>query len=185
MKGRGVAARGDAVFPGFDQFWICEPEQLPDPATWDQSNGLVVTANHGLVILTSEFMGDIKVTVDARDTRPLGADHPYGLAEGPIWHEIVEASIRCSAGPLEVIPVYDVDDLDLAGLPRIDTVGPGDYRLRVHARNRDLPALDNNGLESSTDEYLIVSWPQASRPPWLIRLTDTRGAETRYRLLPD
>ena len=73
----------------------------------------------------------------------------------------------------------------LAGLPRIDTAGPGDYRLRVHARNRDVPAFDSDGAESSADEYLIVSWPEASRPPWLIRLTDMRGAGVRYPLPPD
>lgn len=168
-------ARGEAAIFGHNQFWIFETELLPDPDTWDPSNGLAVTAEHGAVILTSEYMGDVQVTVDARQERPAEADDPNGLCDGRNWDDIVEISVTCVTGPMRVLPVEgDVD------LPRLDTRGPGGYRLRIHARNRDVPILDDEGLESSTDEYLIVSWPAPSGHSLSIRLTDQRGIGTRW-----
>jgi hypothetical protein len=168
-------------FDGSDQFWIYEPERLPDADTWDQSSGLVVTAEHGLVVLTSEYPGQITVTVDARDARPPQADAPDGLGGDRDWDDIVEASVVCHTGPLRVAPIDDADWVD--DLPRLDTVGPGPYRVRVHARNRDVAGPDPDGFGSATDEYLIVSWPEPDQPPLLIKLTDRRGFSTRASLL--
>jgi hypothetical protein len=172
-------ARAEADFSGSDQYWIHGPESFPDVATWDQSNGLAVTADHGAVILTSEYVGSVHVTVDPRDARPTEADDPYGLTDGQSWDEIVEISLTCEKGPLLIAPLDDTADL-----PRLDTRGPGSYRLRVHARNRDVPAYDADGLEFSTDAYLIVSWPENPRPALPIRLTDQRGFNVRLSLLP-
>lgn len=168
------------MFFGSDQFWIHEPELTPEADTGDRSNGLVVTAEHGAVVLTSEFMGRVAVEVDAHEVRPAEADDPYGLTGGQDWDDIVEVSLRCRVGPLQVLPLDDEADL-----PRLDAAGPGDYRLRVHARNRDVPGTDADGSETSTDEYRLVCWPE---PPWgvlAIRLTDRRGADVRLSLALD
>lgn len=165
---------GRATFSGSDQFWVHEVELLPEVDTWAGSNGLVLTAEHGAVVLTSEFMGLVDVVVDVHETRPAGADDPYGLTGGQDWDDIVEVSVHSVVGPLLVRPLDGEADL-----PRLDAAGPGEYRLRVHARNRDLPGTDAEGLESSTDEYRLVCWPEPAWGTFPIRLTDRRGADLR------
>lgn len=98
------------------------------------------------------------------------------------WDDVVEVSVVCHTGPLQVWPIDDEDWVN--DLPRLDTVGPGPYRVRVHARNRDIAGPDPDGFGSATDEYVIVSWPEPVQPPLLIRLTDLRGFATRASQLP-
>lgn len=76
--GEASVTRTLTHFQGSGQFWIYEPDRFPDADTWDQSSGLVVTAEHGLVVLTSEYPGLITVTVDARDARRRRPTPPTG-----------------------------------------------------------------------------------------------------------
>jgi len=142
----------EAVVSGSGQFWIQDGDTFPPVETWDQSNGLVVLAS-----------------------RPSYAEDGYALGGDVAWDEIVEASVTCREGPLRVCSESD----GFADLPRLDSTGPGTYRLRVHAINRNRPAYDADGFAAPTDRYLIVAWPEPPAPPVLIRVSDRRGCDLR------
>ncbi|MEV4342725.1 hypothetical protein [Streptomyces sp. NPDC049590] len=67
-------------------------------------------------------------------------------------------------------------DLD-EDLPSLVAAGPGSYRLRVHARGRDL-AVDLVP-DTITEHYLLQCWPAPPAPPSVLRTTDTYGAQVR------
>ncbi|RRR82655.1 hypothetical protein EHS43_16310 [Streptomyces sp. RP5T] len=71
-----------------------------------------------------------------------------------------------------------MDDLD-EELPVLSFTGPGDYRLRVHARGRDT-AIDQ-APDQITEWYLIQAWPAAAQPARVLRQTDSYGASVRTR----
>ncbi|WP_189307470.1 hypothetical protein [Streptomyces cinerochromogenes] len=51
--------------------------------------------------------------------------------------------------------------------------GPGDYRLRVHARSRDT-AVDL-APDDATEWYLIQVWPAPVQEAVVLRRTDSYG----------
>ncbi|WP_229877020.1 hypothetical protein [Streptomyces bluensis] len=59
-----------------------------------------------------------------------------------------------------------MDDLD-EELPALSFDGPGDYRLRVHARGRDT-AVDL-APDELTEWYLIQAWPAPARDVAVLR----------------
>ncbi|MEU6557870.1 hypothetical protein ABZ915_47935 [Streptomyces sp. NPDC046915] len=67
-------------------------------------------------------------------------------------------------------------DLD-EELPELSFDGPGDYRLRVHARGRDT-AIDL-APDDITEWYLIQVWPAPAREATVLRQTDSYGASVR------
>ncbi|MET9462252.1 hypothetical protein ABZY05_45850 [Streptomyces canus] len=71
-----------------------------------------------------------------------------------------------------------MDDLD-DELPALSFHGPGDYRLRVHARGRDT-AIDLSP-DQITESYLIQSWPAPAQTARVLRQTDGYGASMRAR----
>jgi hypothetical protein len=165
----------EAVIHGSGQFWIQDGDTFPPVETWDQSNGLLVLASEGAAVITGEANGPITVSVDVRTSRPADAEDGYALGGDIAWDDIVEASVTCLEGPLLVCS----EGTGFANLPRLDSTGPGTYRLRVHAINRDRPAYDTDGFAAPTDRYLIVAWPEPPATPLLIRLSDRAGYNTR------
>jgi hypothetical protein len=168
----------EAVIHGSGQFWIQDGETFPPVETWDQSNGLLVLASVGAAVLTGPANGPITVSVDVRTSRPADADDGYALGGDVPWDDIVEAGVTCREGPLQVC----AEPTGFADLPRLDSSGPGSYRLRLHAINRDRPAHDADGFPVPTDRYLIVAWPEPPATPLLIRLSDLAGYNTRGSL---
>ncbi|MEU8473254.1 hypothetical protein AB0F30_36230 [Streptomyces sp. NPDC029006] len=55
--------------------------------------------------------------------------------------------------------------------------GPGDYRLRIHARGRDT-AIDL-APDDVTEWYLIQVWPAPPQVAAALRRTDSYGASVR------
>jgi hypothetical protein len=170
----------EATVYGSGQFWLQDGDTAPPVESWDQSNGLIITASVGAAVLTGEVPGAIQVTLDVRSHRPQEADEPLAFGDGTTWDDIVEVSLVCNHGPLRVCD-FDVGFIE--ALPALDTVGPGTYRVRVHVHGRDSPSIDEDGMPTPTDRFLIVCWPAPHEPPFLIRLTDRRGLGTRMSWL--
>jgi hypothetical protein len=168
--------RAEARLNGMGQFVLQDGDTSPPVETWDQSNGLAITASVGATILTGEAWGPITVAVDVRDAVPAEAADPLAFDTGQRWNDIVEISVVCEDGPLRVC---GLDDGFVEGLPPLGPPGPGTYRVRVHVRGRDDPAMGDDGMPSPTDHFLLVAWPAPARPPLLIRLTDRRGLSGR------
>ncbi|QJT07366.1 hypothetical protein G9272_43545 [Streptomyces asoensis] len=69
-----------------------------------------------------------------------------------------------------------MDDLD-EELPVLSFNSPGDYRLRIHARGRDI-AVDL-APDEVTEWYLIQAWPAPAVPVTVRRSRDSYGASVR------
>jgi hypothetical protein len=89
------------------------------------------------------------------------------------WDDVVEVSMHTGSGRVRVARLMDWPP----DLPPLTLAGPGDYRVRLHARGRDtspdLVAFD------AREEYLITAWPAAPAPDMVFRYTDNYGARLR------
>jgi hypothetical protein len=68
---------------------------------------------------------------------------------------------------------HDLDE----ELPVLSFQGPGDYRLRIHARGRDT-AVDL-AHDQVMEWYLIQAWPARPNEVKVVRQTDHYGASVR------
>ncbi|MET8102882.1 hypothetical protein ABZV29_41755 [Streptomyces sp. NPDC005236] len=118
--------------------------------------------------MTGIHTGDVDVTVTVHETEP--------AVDRGQWQDIVEISAHSTSGELMVRGT--MDDLD-EELPVLSCRGPGDYRLRVHARGRDT-AVDL-APDEVTEWYLIQAWPAPAQKVAVIRQTDGYGASVRTR----
>ena len=66
---------------------------------------------------------------------------------------------------------------DADPLPELTVAGPGDYRVRVHARGRD--TMIDGVASEPVEDYLVVVWPQAWADEEIYRQTDRYGAGMR------
>jgi hypothetical protein len=89
-----------------------------------------------VAVLTGLQSGVITVTAHAVPTAPAQVD--------PGWDVVAETDLDCPEG---IISVLDWGGPDHPELGDLAIAGPGHYRLRVHARNReskgDTPPLDS------------------------------------------
>src|SRR5262249_16764076 len=92
------------------------------------------------------------------------------------WDEVVEVSIFAPAGELVVTSMMATDP---EPLPSLIQAGPGSYRLRVHARDRDT-FFDVVPEGDATEHFLIVAWPEDASPEAVLRQTDECGASLRH-----
>ncbi|WP_328884737.1 hypothetical protein [Streptomyces sp. NBC_00299] len=113
--------------------------------------------------MTGIHTGDVDVTVTLHDIEPAPDDGG--------WQEIMEISTHSASSELMVRGM--MDDLD-EELPVLSFDGPGDYRLRVHARGRDT-AVDL-APDEVTEWYLIQAWPAPAAEVTVLRQTDGYGA---------
>ncbi|MFJ4585046.1 hypothetical protein [Streptomyces echinatus] len=131
-------------------------------------NGLVEVQDGIATVHTGIHTGDVDVTVTLHTSIPHLGDTE--------WDEIVEVSLHSVSGELVVRGL--MDDLD-EELPTLSFDGPGDYRLRIHARGRDT-AIDL-APDEVTEWYLIQVWPAPVQDPAVLRHTDSYGASVRAR----
>lgn len=163
---RQVAYGSGLVPAAYHQFLISDEE---GPAAADlpaAHNGLIEVTDGEIVVLTGVSNGDVDVTVTLHETEPVPSDED--------WQEIVEISAHSASGELMVRAM--MDDLD-EELPILSFNGPGDYRLRVHARGRDT-AVDLTP-EEVTEWYLIQAWPASQQEVAVLRQRDSYGASHR------
>ncbi|WP_116022272.1 hypothetical protein [Thermomonospora umbrina] len=154
----------------------------------DRSNGLIDAQPGGVaIVFTGVHTGEVDVTLDVRDRPPPSADTDT-------WDDVVEVSLHAPEGQVRVSSVgAETEDEHL--LPVATPAGPGDYRIRVHARGRDGdPAAEatefdfgdedddyDGALEDdgTTEEYLVMVWPAPTAPTTVHKQTDAYGAALR------
>lgn len=123
------------------------------PHPVDMVGGLVAGLAGGqLRIVTGIAMGLVTIAVGQR-----GAP-PAAVAGG--WEDVVEVSCRAVEDVVVAAgPYADAPDLRCA----VNPPGAGWFRVRVHARGRDL-GYDLVATEPR-EEYLLVTWPAQPEPP--------------------
>ncbi|MEV8440790.1 hypothetical protein AB0425_25725 [Actinosynnema sp. NPDC051121] len=152
-------------------FGLLDRGELPmTPGPW--SNGLVRPLPSGALVFTGISQGHVRVRAVAAEQAPASTDTSS-------WEEIVDVSVTAPHGELRV---DSYEDGPAQTLPLLSSHGPGTYRLRVHARGRDL-YYDRLRNEPSED-YLIVSWPAPPAAETIIRATDRCGLALRQTLAP-
>lgn len=172
MTGRtpaGRAAASAVLQVDWRQFRIIDAPRSADavwPVPSDWSNGLVSVEATGAVVFTGIKSGAITVTAEAHDREP--------AAEVEAWDDVVEFTLTSTAGCLRVLEEVPGDQFTL---PNLSPHGPGAYRLRCHARGRDI-AYDGSAIEP-VEDYLIQAWPEPPAPVTVIKQTDACGANIR------
>lgn len=115
--------------------------------TADFSNGLVAPMDRGAFILTGINTGYVRVQTRVLDARP--------HIECDEWEEVVEASVHAPTGDLKV------ESLDLGPdtefVQSLSPSGRGWYRIRVHARGREI--LRDKATMEPVEDYLLIVWP--------------------------
>lgn len=146
-------------------YYLSDGDAWPEPP-FTPSNGLIVTQPGSAAIFTGAGGGLVNVALDVRQERPPRVDVDT-------WDEVIEVSLHVPTGRLRVAaPMTDAPDL-----PILTPAGPGQYRLRVHARGRDT-APDVVALEA-VEDYLIICWPADPAPETVHKQTDAYGAGLR------
>jgi len=148
------------------QFLLRDAERYGHPV--NGHNGLVDLAPPGgAIIFTGVHSGPVAVSVEARRSAPDGVDFNG-------WDEVVEVSLTVPDGQLK--PAAPMDD-GADPFPVLTLAGPGDYRIRIHARGRD---TDFDGaVDEPVEQYRIVVWPAPPAPQTIHRQTDACGANMR------
>ncbi|MFH0180901.1 hypothetical protein ACIA6D_41700 [Streptomyces cacaoi] len=157
---------GGLVPVQYHQFNISDEDGPTGPDLEPEHNGLVQVTDGVTTVLTGIHTGNVDVTVTRHASEPAPHDGD--------WHECVEISAYSPSGNLMVRGL--MDDLD-EELPVLSFDGPGDYRLRIHARGRDT-AVDL-APEEVTEWYLIQAWPAPAGPATVLSRRDAYGASVR------
>ncbi|MEU7428589.1 hypothetical protein [Streptomyces sp. NPDC040750] len=161
------ATHGQQLVPvHYHQFRISDEYGPAGPDLPRRHNGLIEVEDGIATILTGIHTGDVDVTVTFHTDAPQPGDSE--------WEEIVEVSMRSASGDLMVRGL--MADLD-EELPELSFSGPGDYRLRVHARGRDT-AVDL-APDDVTEWYLIQVWPAPPQETAVLRQSDDYDASVR------
>jgi hypothetical protein len=140
-------------------------ETAPVPA-----NGLFSVLPGRLTVYVGASSGTVTVAVEPRTAPP-------GTVELDGWDEVCEADLYAPAGEVAVRPLVTYSP-GISELPVLSTRGAGLYRVRVHARGRDLQT-DIVAFEPIED-YLIQVWPTANGSvDQILKATDALGERLR------
>lgn len=135
-------------------------------------NGFVGTdLVNGAVVLTGIHTGSVTVTLQLLDTAPDSVD-----LDG--WDEVAEVSLESEYGELIVHGIME----DPPDFPELAHTGPGTYRVRVHARGRDIAPHLN--VQEPVENYLLSVWPAPQAPDVVYKQSDERGQEYRAARKP-
>ncbi|ROO52867.1 hypothetical protein EDC02_7814 [Micromonospora sp. Llam0] len=154
-------------------FGVFDTDEMPIEAV-DWTTGLLGPLAAGAMIYTGVDRGPVHVSVDVRTEPP-----DEVVTDG--WDDIVEATVNAPHGQLRVHSLeYGPTDRP-PPLPILSPAGPGSYRIRVHARDRDLHY--DLACTEPTERYLLTVWPAPPLPPLVIRATDRCGYGMRLSWL--
>lgn len=161
-----VASGTAAVSVEYHMFHVRELDAPLNPPP-DPVNGLVASRPGFAVIRTGASSGLVTVSVEVRHTEP----ESVAVDE---WEEVLDHSLHTHSGGLHVACLMDAPP----DLPSLAASGPGWYRLRVHARGRDI-APDGVAFDP-VEHYLLTTWPAGdAQPDTVHRQTDHYGAGRR------
>jgi hypothetical protein len=150
-----------------------EADEPPAEAEGIPANGLIAAAPDYISVYTGLHTGDISLTLETwQDEPPLDLD---------AWEEVVEVSFTSTTGDAKVVDEWTDSpvpiDLNLA------FAGPGEYRLRAHARGRDLGRDEDTQSADDGDtlveHHLLQAWPASPGSELILKATDDVGAEAR------
>ncbi|MFF9901545.1 hypothetical protein [Streptomyces longispororuber] len=150
-------------------FAVLDHGDIPaDTADW--SNDFVAVMSAGALIATGIHTGHVRVQALTGPPPAAPEEERRMLDE---WDEVVEVTVHAPAGDLrtESLHTGPVDDL-----PLLSAYGSGPYRLRVHARGRDI-ARDKVRNEP-VEDYLLLAWPASDASGTLILRGTAETAET-------
>jgi hypothetical protein len=146
-------------------FYLCDPQR--PPRQWDlPANGLITVYDGAAIVFVGASSGLVTVAVGAVKSAPAPTDLDS-------WEDVVEVSLRTASGHIGVASLM----AEPPALPSVTAAGPGDYRLRIHARGRDT-APDVAALEP-VEHFLILGWPGPPADDIIHKQTDRYGAELR------
>ncbi|GAA2102822.1 hypothetical protein [Actinomadura alba] len=152
------------------QFVLAEVGHYPSAPVGDPCNGLITPSPPcGAVIYTGIADGNVAVEVQVHQQEP-----PPGVPPLEEWEDIAEVTVQAPTGQLMVCALMD----DGPSLPPVTASGAGAYRVRVHARGRDI-AYDAALLDEIVEDYLIQVWPAPSASEVIHKQTDACGAGLR------
>lgn len=132
------------------------------------ANGLAVPVPGGVVIRTGVAEGDVRVLLRVVAEEPPPPE--------PGWDEVVELSWRAGYGAASVVGPEGPGEPQLLNAT---PPWPGDYRVRVHARDRDEAEPADDGLAGEPETYELVVWQAPEAPPEVHRRTDRLGHRLR------
>ncbi|WP_371658284.1 hypothetical protein [Streptomyces sp. NBC_00280] len=140
-------------------FGVLDAGEIP-VQTADWGNGLAVPMSQGALVVTGIHTGTVRATATALVGPPVASVHAS-------WEEIVEVGLRVTTGLLRV---ESLGHGPVDGLAPLSPAGPGWYRLRVHARGRNI--LPDKVSTEPVEDYLLVTWPAAPSDADIIRSSD-------------
>lgn len=131
------------------QYYLRDSRQAPFPPYRENTTGLVkLAADGGIHVIAGTSTGNIQLSVEL-------SSMPPATVAGEDWDEIVEVSYHSAVGDARVHGVCGLP-LD-PGLPVLSFLGPGNYRIRVHALGRDDPR--NQNPFTTVERHHLVVWP--------------------------
>ncbi|MEU8543144.1 hypothetical protein AB0C52_24705 [Streptomyces sp. NPDC048717] len=123
------------------------------------TGGLIGSHHDTVCVLTGINCGEVLLSVLRADTDP-------GPDKAP-WDDIAEAPLHAPAGTLHYTALMGNtgEEPQEPYETNLAHAGPGEYRLRLHARGRSInpDGVQGEG-EPVTEHYLLQLWPQRALP---------------------
>lgn len=130
---------------------------------FDYAGGLVGALSLSFpMILTGIAHGPVNISLVHCDSRP--------EANASGWEDVAEVSLLAGTDP--IVP-GNIDGYEPPLGVRLDFLGPGWYRARIHARNRD--AAPDLTVEEPVEDYLIEVWPAPPTQAETLKVTSEYG----------
>ncbi|MDQ0904034.1 hypothetical protein QFZ22_000019 [Streptomyces canus] len=140
-------------------FGVLDAGEIP-VQTADWSNGLAAPMSEGALIAVGIHLGEIRATASS-------VSGPPPVPADDFWEEIVEVSVYAPTGSLRV---ESLEHGPVNGLASLSPAGPGWYRLRVHARGRNI--LPDKTSSEPVEDYLLVAWPAPQADADIVRASE-------------
>ncbi|QKW36285.1 hypothetical protein HUT06_21485 [Actinomadura sp. NAK00032] len=142
-------------------FFLAEENERPEIPGF--ANRMVAVAPGFAAVKTGIAQGDVRLSVEVHKEAP-----PVEIAD---WEEAVEVTLEATIGRIQVAAMMDW----APPFPVLTPNGPGDYRVRVHARGRD-NAIDL-AVTEPVEEYLAQIWPAPPAHQVIYKQSDRYGAQ--------
>jgi hypothetical protein len=147
------------------QYYLRDSRQAPRPPYRENTTGLVkLAADGGIHVIAGTSTGSIQLTIELHSMPPATVDWED-------WEEIVEVSYHTAVGDTQAR-----GSCGLApdpGLPVLSFLGPGNYRIRVHALGRDDPR--NQNPFTTVERHHLAVWPGPMAKTVIHQATDEFG----------